>query len=288
METLLFHHFNIPFLQHLLPGTKLEFTENDVQMPILLIQRGPSDSAARGRQTTCTAELMSGWNIIMPKACALPFWKSFMFAGARAAGYEDVHAMHFESKLPNFPHDFVGTKACDNMLTMIKNDAESAWKRRPPAKRFNYEKFGISRPFDPPFDILTHTAHNEASSRPAYYTLYGDKIVSLVLAAATDDQAQILAQEYFVSMFAKRGITMQLDGLQLSQALLQIRIEYLDRGRPEANAMIYVIDNDVEYNQIATNYLSNRKSKGKIAQDLDSFSEDEDTDAMEVDKVRHW
>lgn len=278
-------------MQHLLPGTKLEFTENDSKMPILLVQRGSSESLLRGRQTTCTNELMSGWNIIMPKACALPFWKSFMFAGARAVGYEDVHAMHFESKQPNFPHDFVGTKACVNMLTMAKNESESAWKRRPPAKRFNYEKFGISRPFDPPFDVLTHTTQSEASSsRPAYYTLYGDKIISLVLAAATDDQAQMQARDYFINMFAKRGITMQLDALQLSHALLQIRIEYLDRGRPEANAMIYLIDSDAEYNQVSASYLANRSSKSNTARnsdmDLDDEGEDEvDGDAMDLDKV---
>ncbi|KAI7884705.1 POP1-domain-containing protein [Lichtheimia hyalospora FSU 10163] len=282
------HTLNKRREKNLLPGTKLEFTEIDVKMPILLVQRGSSESVSHGRQTTCTTELMSGWNIIMPKACALPLWKSFMFAGARAAGYEDVHAMHFESKRPNFPHDYIGTKACDNMLTMAKNDAESAWRRRPPAKRFNYEKFGVTRPFDPPFDVLTHSTRNEALSQPSYYTLYGEKIISLVLSATTDDQAQVQARDYFINMFAKRGITMQLNALELSHALLQIRIEYLDRGRPEANAMIYLIDNDAEYNHISSSYLSNRQSKGKKTRNLYSESEDEkesDTDDMELDKI---
>ena len=97
------------------------------------------------------------------------------------------------------------------------------------------------------------------------------------------------ARDYFINMFAKRGIAMQLNSLELSHALLQIRIEYLDRGRPEVNAMIYLIDNDAEYNHISSNYLSNQQSKGKKTRNLYSESGDEkesDTDDMELDKVR--
>ncbi|KAI9495878.1 NUC188 domain-containing protein [Zychaea mexicana] len=290
--------------ENLLPGTKLEFKPNDgdVQIPVLLVQRsqgqGHSRNKRRGEQDTCKTELLEGWTLFLPKGCAMPFWKSFMFAGARVAGYEDLHALYFESGVPCYPYDYLGSRACEDARNMAKHEAESAWLRRPPAKRLNYAKLGVERPFDAAFDTLTlvsattktvamltddTSGGDETKPGPDFYLLHGHKAVSVVLSAKTDDEAQSALLAYLAELYTKRGLK-PIATLPFDAALIQVRLEFFDRGRPEANAMIYLITDDAEY-ETQTSYIRNRepglKNKKKL---LESLEDDEEAAAMAVDE----
>ncbi|ORX47226.1 POPLD-domain-containing protein [Hesseltinella vesiculosa] len=126
--------------QEMLPGQKLTWTETDSKVPVVLMQRpGPSLGG------------IDAWTLVMPRAYAMDFWRSFVFVGARAGGLEDVRRMHLHCGVPSFPYDYPGTSAYEDMALRIQTEKERAWQRRPPAKRLNYAKLGIDSPFSIPF-----------------------------------------------------------------------------------------------------------------------------------------
>lgn len=255
-------------------------------MPVLLIQRGfasqlPTTCTASKQTTSSKMELSDGWTLIVPQGWGNAFWKSFVFAETKVAGLNDIHAMYFETGMPCFPYDMVGARAWENMRMMRKNEEENAWLRRPPAKRVNYAKLGLERPFEAAFDLLTNTqptviteqpggaaaaaAEEEDSDseekrtnnkndkviwkekpRPEYYLLHGDGLISKVLSAKSNEEAESLLQSSIAEMFAKRNIE-PLYTPKLNVALIQVRVEYLDRGTPEPNALIYLIRNRCDY-----------------------------------------
>ncbi|KAI9244813.1 NUC188 domain-containing protein [Phascolomyces articulosus] len=282
--------------ENLLPGTKLEFKSDDIQIPVLLIQRSSGQINKRGQQDTCKTELLEGWTLILPKGCAMPFWKSFMFAGARVAGYEDLRALLFESGVPCYPYDYLGSRACENVRNIAKHEAKSAWLRRPPAKRLNYSKMGVDRPFDAAFDTLIPklttsdgiNVDEEANKpRPDFYLLSCLKTINSVLLANSDEEAQTALLSSLVDSYKKRGLE-PITNLRLDAALIQVRLSFFDRGRPESNAMIYLITDNTEYDS-QTAYIRKRqqgtRNKRKLLENIEHDADnDEDLALMEIDQ----
>lgn len=231
--------------QNLVPGTKLEPTAEDSQIPILLIQRGgPCFNKSDVTQKPLSShELIEGWSVIVPRGFGLAFWKSFTFAGARVAGYDDIRAMHFESGVPCFPHDYPGTRAFETQRQLTKKAAQEIWSKRPPGKRVNFAKRGIEHPFESAFESLTTIDHMQVEPehnlavRPAYSLIHGEQLVSGFLAPTAKSEA----------FLTKRRI--EVDNLGVDDTLVKIRVKYIDRGKPSAHAMVYIIENQQDFDK---------------------------------------
>lgn len=215
-----------------------------------------------------------------------------MFAGARATGIEDVHAMHYESGQPCFPYDYIGARACENIRSMKKLEEEAAWSRRPPAKRLNFAKLGIERPFEADFNALTNTPKQQEQEmtdddRAEYYLVQNNVCVSLILQADTFTNAESAYQSHIASMYSKRNLTPPMNLPRLDVALFKIRLEYLDRGRPESNAMIYLISDQADYER-HTYYVQNRRpgchTKRKVLSELETEQSEQDIDVGDEDE----
>ncbi|KAL9548705.1 hypothetical protein MBANPS3_005558 [Mucor bainieri] len=241
--------------QHMIPGTKLAATAEDSQIPLLLVQRGGPcfNTADVAQKPLSSHELIEGWTVLLPRGFGLAFWKSLTFAGARVAGYDDVRAMHFESGVPCFPHDYPGTRAFEVQRQLTKAAAEQVWSKRPPGKRVNFSKRGIAHPFESAFETLAtaepmqlEPAHNLAV-RPHYSLISGERFVSSVLASTTGSDA--------------------LGVLDLDDTLVKVRLKYIDRGKPAAHAMIYAMQQPHDY-ETCTYHLRHQsplvKSKRKL------------------------
>lgn len=98
------------------------------------------------RQGTST-NYGSGWDVILPQNWSKAFWVAFIYRGARAAGLRDLESLAFEQKAPLFPHDFPDTKAGNQYEKDATEKLKTKYDRRPPAKRCNYIKLGITSPF---------------------------------------------------------------------------------------------------------------------------------------------
>lgn len=95
----------------------------------------------------------NGLTVILPWDYAKFVWRKMMYQkGIRFGGLENLHQIAFEKRMPFFPIDYPDTISGQLCEEERKKRNEDSWKRRPPAKRVNYQKFGdnfseIGNPF---------------------------------------------------------------------------------------------------------------------------------------------
>ncbi|EPB85684.1 hypothetical protein HMPREF1544_07510 [Mucor circinelloides 1006PhL] len=262
--------------QNLIPGTKLEPTSEDSQIPLLLIQRGGPcfNTSDITQKPLSTHELIEGWTVVIPRGFGLAFWKSLTFAGARVAGYDDIRAMHFESGVPCFPHDYPGTRAFEVQRQLTKKAAEEVWSKRPPGKRVNFVKRGIEHPFESAFETLSTVEHMQVEPehnlavRPNYSLICGERFVSSFLAPCAKSDA----------FLTKLGI--DVHHLSLDDTLVKVRLKYVDRGKPAAHAMIYVLESQQDYDR-CTFHIKHQSPLAKSKRKLKELMEIH-TDAEQI------
>ena len=98
-----------------------------------------------------------GWIFITHNSWAMPFWKSFVYAGARAIGLDEIRQISFEKSEFLYPFDYPGilklsilkqeTEAYQTDSKIQKEFLEIEYNKRPKGKRPNYEALGITSPF---------------------------------------------------------------------------------------------------------------------------------------------
>lgn len=263
-------------LQNLLPGTKLSVTDNDARIPIILAQRGV---AAHTNTTPSSPEYQSGWNIILPKGWGVSFWKSLVFAGCRTSGLREQHAMHFESGIASYPQDCPDTKAYTLWKSEEKIAAEKAWKRKPPAKRLNFTKLGITDPFNADFSGLVSSRGGDdvdmdTDNVPNLWIVRSNQVLN-ALAMSNSSELQSYHTKV-ISIMDKLYSQRQLDlakkqPLDLSKALVCIRIVLLDRGTPSINGRIYLVPSSEQYSKYVRKLISNDSKRMRDdASDSDS------------------
>ncbi|KAG2180764.1 hypothetical protein INT44_003771, partial [Umbelopsis vinacea] len=268
---------NVRRSKNLLPGTKLTPTDNDARIPIILAQRGV---ATHTNTTPSSPEYQSGWNIILPKGWGVSFWKSLVFAGCRTSGLREQHAMHFESGIACYPQDCPDTKAYALWKTEQKTAAEKSWKRKPPAKRLNFAKLGITDPFNADFSGLVSSRVNgdvdmDTGDAPNLWIVRSTQVIN---ALAMSDSAELDSYHAkVISIMDKLYNQRQLDlakkqPLDLSKALVCIRIVLLDRGTPSINGRIYLVPSSEQYSKYVRRLISGDSKRTKD-DDSDSDSD---------------
>eukprot|EP01117_Protostelium_nocturnum_P015477 TRINITY_DN6012_c0_g1_i1.p1 TRINITY_DN6012_c0_g1~~TRINITY_DN6012_c0_g1_i1.p1 ORF type:complete len:672 (+),score=252.23 TRINITY_DN6012_c0_g1_i1:25-2040(+) len=123
---------------------KEEKKENVGEIPIVLIQQTSQLSRGFG----------SGWDLILPKGWGMPFWMSFIYAGARACALLDVQTIDFEQGKLSTTVDYPDTLSGRTEEVREKKEKEERYAKIPPAKRVNYKKMGVKNPFGPDWEGL--------------------------------------------------------------------------------------------------------------------------------------
>ncbi|CAO3630201.1 unnamed protein product [Cunninghamella blakesleeana] len=235
---------------NLLPGSKLTFTSEDVRVPILLIQRGGPliDQPIPSLLSASRTEQIEGWTVIVPKGFGLPFWRSFVFAGARTGGLNDIHNMHFDSGFGCFPYDYPGTKAFCDYQSIKENIARQHWEKLPPAKRINYKKLNIGSPFKIEFDTLIPTAiksNNEGDD--SSILLKSDKLKSIII---TEKDSMIIEKkmnDLMVKAAQLRNVKLSSQSISLEKMLINVCVKSIHGGTFLSGSMIYLIENEDLY-----------------------------------------
>lgn len=130
----------------LVPGTPSLF-ENKLQpLPILLLQRPGCQSPEYKR-----LGFGSGWDVIVPAGYGLSVWLSLIRCGAKSGGWRDTETLASEMGVELFAPDTVsGIKENSRQLKFRRED----YFRKPPNKRTNFTKMGITSPFSCYFSQL--------------------------------------------------------------------------------------------------------------------------------------
>ncbi|CAB4382576.1 unnamed protein product [Rhizophagus irregularis] len=259
----------------LVPGQKLLLQPEDSLIPILLIQRDGINMPAQSVRKTSSPEFIGGWNIVLPAGWGMAFWKSFIFAGAWVGGLRERHNHHFESGISCFPYDFPGTKSFENFSNGQKKKAQLEYNARPPAKRPNFKKLQVDSPFEQPFYQLVEIKIDQTKSLDKIlevnsmdiieepkdqipWLLQGTKNIHLLenFENLSGEFSQALSTQ-IMQTFNSRDINPENE-VDMSKALVRVRIEFLARGLPGPNAIIYKADKN-KYDYWA-NVLKNKKN----------------------------
>jgi ribonuclease P/MRP protein subunit POP1 len=130
---------------HMIPGTKLQPTEADPRMPVLLMFGSEEQRDGRKHHR---------WTLMVPNGWGSALWRSLIFAGARFGGLEERQAVDAEHGRPVFPNDYPSSAAYLPYSEKISKELEDKWNKRPPAKRINYSRLGIQQPFSIDLSLL--------------------------------------------------------------------------------------------------------------------------------------
>ncbi|XP_063236324.1 ribonucleases P/MRP protein subunit POP1 [Bacillus rossius redtenbacheri] len=113
-------------------------------LPAMLIQR-PGSWDQRGG-------LGSGWDIVLPAGHAMSVWLALVLRGARVGGLREATCQRLEEGRadPLAPDSGAGREEARRLGAEL----EERHFRKPPAKRPNYVKLGVSSPFACCWDVL--------------------------------------------------------------------------------------------------------------------------------------
>uniref|UniRef100_A0A8D2KXT4 POP1 homolog, ribonuclease P/MRP subunit n=1 Tax=Varanus komodoensis TaxID=61221 RepID=A0A8D2KXT4_VARKO len=135
--------------QLLVPGSHLDLGPRESKIPILLVQQ-PGKTAGKDRPGWG-----SGWDIYLPKGWGMAFWLPFVYQGARVGGLQEALKHSLYKRTPHAPQDYPDCPAGIQFARELERNLLEKFKRRPPAKRANYVKYGTLAPFLCPWEKLT-------------------------------------------------------------------------------------------------------------------------------------
>lgn len=143
--------------QNPVPGTSLKPTAPDDRIPVLLIQRSVKPTSSANSSASLSAESfqratnadsnLHGWTLIAPKGWGMPFLTSLIYTGTRVGGQRERAHQAFEAGAAYFPRDFPTSTAYEEFAAARALADEERWKRKPPAKRVNWDKLSTLDPW---------------------------------------------------------------------------------------------------------------------------------------------
>ncbi|XP_038206285.1 ribonucleases P/MRP protein subunit POP1 [Zerene cesonia] len=142
---------NTKFIEHvtmteIVPG---EVNEDDPALqsiPVVIIQQPGSQNPESKK-----VGYGSGWDILVPSRYGIPFWLTFVMFGARTGGLRETENLAHEMGECYFSPDSNAGRIEEKRIEI---QLKEHYFRRPPSKRVNYIKLGISNPFICPWNIL--------------------------------------------------------------------------------------------------------------------------------------
>jgi len=293
--------------QNLVPGTKLLALETDSRVPILLVQREGKPHIGRSPGGG-SSEFECGWTLILPRGWGMPFWKSFIFAGAKPGGTRERRSFHFETRQSCFPYDFPNTAAYVVYAENYGKEAETKYGRKPVAKRINYSKLGVQDPFAAAWDkclqagltnFEVEVAGTSAVDQSKLWVMQSPKLIkalqdTAITAGNLHDSGSRLSIRTLNDVVAAclRGMqpTTQEPLPKVEEAVIRVGVDYLNRGTISMNGMIYLIPEDHYKVWVARVQLKGKRTlegrprrEKKIKSWVDSDSEDEDREEEDLD-----
>lgn len=215
-----------------LPGTRLEATPEDSRIPVLVIQRS-------------TGSNFPGFDLLLPKSWAMPFWKSLVFLDCKPRALNEIKALTFESGLHYFPDDFVGNQVQASVAQQVASDKQRRWDRTPIGKRANFEDLGNPFPFLPGWNPLVGL---DGDAEEGAWTLRSTKLLNhldRILSRKNLGSRPLLDVISEIRKTFEGLGTTAVSEEQLKKMLVPVRIEML-QGLPQPNAQVFVSDSPDE------------------------------------------
>jgi len=182
----------------------------------------------------------SGWDVILPAGWSMAFWVALVYRGAKAVGLREQQSLAFEAGELTFPQCSPDTPSGAEIDRSRAAELRSAYNRRPPAKRCNYNKMGVPTPFHCPWLELvrewmlscedTKDRHVDEQSLHCIRNCKLLWLLNNVCAGVKSCRQNIIQQHASTSVLTKLQ--------QSGPAIIKVRIVMLGRGAPSQFALI--------------------------------------------------
>ena len=234
----------------------------------------------------------------------MTFLTSLIYTGTRIGGQRERAHQAFEAGAAYFPRDFPTSAAYDEFVAARATVDEERWKKKPPAKRVNWEKLSTLDPWTPAWRAALGLGHvpstdietdygsdmdmvptqredpapaSDAAVRP--WLLHGPCVRTII-----ENIARLLAPapgllSEINTLRRKRELPpldASMDAAALLQgALVHVRVTLCGRGVPDDMAFIYALDD-----QEARAWIKAHHQRGAAGYEVD----EEPPDATEVSR----
>ena len=259
-------HFVTFNLQSDIPGTRLDPLRQDDRIPVLLIQRSLASSSS-------DSEAIHGWTLIIPAGWSMAFFNSLIFTNTRVGGQLERQTQAYEAGKLYYPRDFPFTRAYDAYALDRESTDKSAWERKPPAKRVNFEALGTRSPWRADWEVVLGISIQDEehidSDPPAFVTTQRETVSETNVVKPNikpwllrgSEVPKILSSIFSVFSYGatvlleinrlrfKRGLAPLSNDVKsadlLKGALINVKISMCSRGAPQDLAAIYSLPDDL-------------------------------------------
>ena len=166
-------------------------------------------------------------------------------------GLKDSSVLCASQGALHFPSYYPDTAAGQRYQSDVATEQLSKYKRRPPAKRTNYLRYGVATPFEPPWrELVKNWAVNQAEgcasekneqpaarnedSKQKFYVLRCRRTLRALANLCN------AVQRKSMSVGDSNLVASVLEGQQYKTALVPVQVEMCSKGLPGAVAMICV------------------------------------------------
>lgn len=221
------------------------------RIPVLLVQNPGHQSSCRQHSTRgqgggeAGLDFGSGWDLILPAGWSMAFWIALIYRGAKAVGLREQRSLAFEAGELTFPDCSPDTPSSAEINSTRAAELRSAYFRRPPAKRCNYDKMGVPTPFHCPWMELVREwilscddSKDRDLNEQLFYCIRNRKLLRLLNDACTGvaSQAKSSRRNSVPEACASASVLTAL--LQSSRAIVEVRVVMFGRGAPSQFALI--------------------------------------------------
>ena len=251
-------------MQSDIPGTRLDPLRQDDRIPVLLIQRSLASSSS-------DSEAIHGWTLIIPAGWSMAFLNSLIFTNTRVGGQLERQTQAYEAGTMYYPRDYPFTEAYNAHALDRESTDKSAWERKPPAKRVNFEALGTKSPWRADWEVVLGISIQEEESpdSPAYVTTQRETVSEMNVEKPKikpwllrgSNVPKILSSIFSVFNYGatvlleinklrlKRGLEPLSNDVKsgdlLKGALINVKITMCSRGAPQDLAVIYSLPDDL-------------------------------------------
>ena len=200
----------------------------------------------------------------------MAFFNSLIYTNTRVAGQLERQTQAYEAGTMCYPRDYPFTQAYDAYALDRENTDKSAWERKPPAKRVNFEALGTKSPWRADWEVvLGISIQEERPNPPAFVTTQRESVSEVNVEKPIikpwllrgSEVGKILSSIFSVFNYGgtvlleinklrlKRGLAPLSNDVKsadlLKGALINVKISMCSRGAPQDLAAIYSLPDDL-------------------------------------------
>ena len=142
------------YLGNHLPMTPIDSFDEEARVPILIIKKYLAPASCDEMMSYDDNKYRDVWKLVMPRNWFMPFWLLFKRMRLHVFGLRERERFLKRAGYLCFPQELPDSNVGRLNLKQTCTELNRNLKRKPPSKRFHFERFGVENPFECDFESL--------------------------------------------------------------------------------------------------------------------------------------